>query len=97
MRLKHWQGYGSVDVHVISKTEDQLVIEVKGMHEYGLETNDYYHIETWLIDHVKGYKGRKIKTLNTVDCYEKDLKSNTTIEKCVYTITLKSKNTSPWD
>lgn len=54
MRIKHWQGYGSVTAKKISKTVKHgittLVVEVNGNHEYGLVRDDIYHLKEWLLD-----------------------------------------------
>lgn len=60
MKIKHWQGYGSVDAKVIKKIttvglntgndhyEELINIRVKGNHEYGLETHDKHFVAQWL-------------------------------------------------
>lgn len=60
MKIKHWQGYGSVEAKVIKKTstidckgtddhyEEFINIQVKGNHEYGIETYDKHFIAQWL-------------------------------------------------
>lgn len=50
MKLKHWQGYGSVKAEKIEKTPNSIVIEVTGAHEYGLVRNDLYDAKKWLLD-----------------------------------------------
>ena len=59
MKLKHWQGYGSVEVKKVSKTtfnnnwgekKTKLVLSVKGNHEYGLVRDDIYDVKRWLFD-----------------------------------------------
>jgi len=54
MKIKHFQGYGSVQAKKVSKTivgdKTKLVIEVKGNHEYGLVRNDIYDVKRWLFD-----------------------------------------------
>ena len=37
MKIKHWQGYGSVNMKVLLNTPKKVIIEVYGNHEYGLE------------------------------------------------------------
>lgn len=56
MRIKHWQGYGSVNAQALKKTADTqkgiktITIEVVGNHEYGLDrSNDEYDIYNWLL------------------------------------------------
>lgn len=50
MKLKHWQGYGSVDARLIKKTDREVTIEVTGAHEYGLVRDDLYDAKKWLLD-----------------------------------------------
>ena len=54
MRIKHWQGYGTVTAKKISKTakdgETILVVKVSGNHEWGLVRDDIYDLKWWLID-----------------------------------------------
>ena len=54
MKIKHFQGYGSVQAKKVSKTKvnnkTKLVIEVKGNHEWGLVVNDTYDGKRWLFD-----------------------------------------------
>lgn len=54
MRIKHWQGYGTVTAKKVRKTvrcgETTLVIKVSGNHEWGLVRNDAYDLKRWLID-----------------------------------------------
>lgn len=54
MRIKHWQGYGTVTAKKISKTTKNgittLVVRVNGNHEWGLVRNDIYDLKRWLID-----------------------------------------------
>lgn len=53
MKIKHWQGYGTVEAKKISTTTQgnmtRLHIRVKGNHEYGIERNDRYDVANWLI------------------------------------------------
>ena len=62
MRIKHFQGYGSVQAKKVSKTtigdKTKLVIEVKGNHEWGLVMDDIYDVKRWLFDKFeKNFKG----------------------------------------
>ena len=59
MRVKHFMGYGSVEVKKISKKpiingygekKTKLVLRVKGNHEYGLVRNDIYDVRRWIFD-----------------------------------------------
>lgn len=56
MKIKHWQGYGSVNAKVTKKTADTqlgvktITIEVVGNHEYGLDrSRDKYDVYNWLL------------------------------------------------
>ena len=53
MKIKHFQGYGSVTANKISKTVKDgictLKIHVEGNHEYGLFRDDLYDLSRWLI------------------------------------------------
>ena len=53
MRIKHFQGYGTVNAEKKSKTVKdgmtKLVIKVSGNHEYGLYRDDKYDIANWLV------------------------------------------------
>lgn len=54
MKIKHFQGYGSVQAKKLSKTtignKTKLVVEVKGNHEWGLVRDDVYDAKRWLFD-----------------------------------------------
>lgn len=50
MKIKHWQGYGSVNYYVVKKTSKELIVDVYGDHEWGLQ-NDYSAKE-WLFDRI---------------------------------------------
>lgn len=54
MKIKHFQGYGSVQAKKVSKTtignKTKLVVEVKGNHEWGLVRDDIYDAKRWLFD-----------------------------------------------
>lgn len=54
MKLKHWQGYGSVDVKMlaaypINSFKNKIIIQVKGNHECGIIKRDVYDIWNWLL------------------------------------------------
>ena len=62
MKIKHFQGYGSVQAKKVSKTtignKTKLVVEVKGNHEWGLVRDDIYDVKRWLFDKFeKNFKG----------------------------------------
>lgn len=37
MKIKHWQGYGCLDIVKLSRTKSKLVLQITGNHEYGIE------------------------------------------------------------
>lgn len=53
MKLKHWQGYGTVNAKKLELSaagpNRKLVIEVTGNHEYGLTRDDAYDVYNWLV------------------------------------------------
>jgi hypothetical protein len=54
MRIKHWQGYGSVEAKKLDRTVDEngivtVKIRVTGDHEWGLETKDEHTVKDWLL------------------------------------------------
>ena len=54
MKIKHWQGYGCVEARKVKKSTrngiTNLVVEVVGNHEWGLERRDVYDLKWWLVD-----------------------------------------------
>lgn len=59
MRVKHFVGYGSVDVKKVSKKtftneygeeKTKLVLSVKGNHEWGLVLDDIYDVRRWIFN-----------------------------------------------
>lgn len=68
MKLKHWQGYGSVEVKKKLKTKvtdlwgntkTKLVLQVKGNHEWGLVRDDIYTVRNWIFNRFeKNFNGR---------------------------------------
>jgi len=69
MRVKHFMGYGSVDVKKVSKTpiideygqkKTKLVLRVKGNHEWGLVREYVYDVKRWIFDKFeKNFKGNE--------------------------------------
>lgn len=53
MKIKHWQGYGTVDAKKVHRSVRggtvELVIKVTGDHEWGLIRDDEYDLKNWLI------------------------------------------------
>lgn len=59
MRVKHFAGYGSVEVTKKSKTKvtdicgntkNKLVLQVKGNHEWGNVRDDIYDVRRWIFN-----------------------------------------------
>ena len=59
MRVKHFAGYGSVDVKKVLKKritdkwgdeKTMLVLRVKGNHEWGLVRRDIYDVRKWIFN-----------------------------------------------
>ena len=77
MRLKHFAGYGSVNVTKKSKvkftngygeTKNKLVLEVKGNHEWGLVRDDIYDVRNWIFNRFeKDFKGGDWDIEMTID------------------------------
>ena len=67
MRVKHFAGYGSVEVKKVSKkpitngygeNKTEMVLCVKGNHECGLVRDDAYDVKRWIFDKFeKNFKG----------------------------------------
>lgn len=52
MKIKHWQGYGTVNAHRITKDHSvRLHIYVIGNHEWGIVNEDEYDLWSWLVRH----------------------------------------------
>lgn len=93
MKVKHYQGYGCVDMKKISqKTKNGIktvVIRVSGNHEWGLERDDTYDIHWWICKRLakdcKDYSD--IINMDIDDRYEKINGLDT--EVCDYTISYK--------
>ena len=76
MRIKHFAGYGSVEVKKVSKksitngygeNKTMLVLRVKGDHEWGLVRNDIFDVKTWLFDKFeKNFKGDEYDIYMTI-------------------------------
>ena len=98
MRIKHWQGYGSVNAKVKEKdstyslqgmTNRCVVIEVRGNHEYGLEVyKDNYTVAKWL-GKVGGFTPEELVSYTSFSYYERDNAKGLDEECCNYTINLK--------
>ena len=96
MKIKHWQGYGSVNAKVVKKTASTskgvktITIEVVGNHEYGLNrSRDKYDIYNWLLKRFdKNVEDDRdiIKIEYTEDSIRID---NCDVDRGVYVITYK--------
>lgn len=49
MRIKHWQGYGTVSARKINDSSCTLHIRVEGNHEWGIVRNDDFDLYHWLV------------------------------------------------
>lgn len=49
MKIKHWQGYGTVSAQKIPDKNCTLHIRVTGNHEWGLLRRDAYDLYRWLV------------------------------------------------
>ena len=49
MKIKHWQGYGTVEAKKMPANGATLHIRVSGNHEWGLRRDDEYDLFNWLI------------------------------------------------
>lgn len=92
MKIKHWQGYGVLNAKVLKKgfvynpmvKSNYIVIEVKGNHEYGLDTYDRYFIFNWLLKKFdKNVRSvSQIKSVELEESWDNQAKE----EVCVYKI-----------
>lgn len=100
MKLKHWQGYGSVEAKVIKRTALHLAynlfasrsieIRVKGDHEYGLMNYDKYDIARWLGRKSLGnFTMDEIAHIEIIDAREYDNEKHQYIDAVIYKILLK--------
>ena len=49
MKIKHWQGYGTVSATRIKDKSCTLHVRVVGNHEWGLVRRDTYDLFNWLV------------------------------------------------
>ena len=89
MRIKHWQGYGCVNAKKLRKDSETLVVEVSGMHEYGLTRNDAYDVFNWLVKRFD--KSRKdYREIRDIDIDEdSETVNGLPFWRCVYTISFR--------
>lgn len=94
MRVKHFMGYGSVEVKKVSKkpiingygeNKTKMVLQVKGNHEWGLVRNDIYDVKRWIFDKFeKNFKGSDYDIAMSVkDDYIKE--NGLDVEVAIYT------------
>lgn len=53
MKIKHWQGYGTVNAERIPDKGCDLHVRVSGNHEWGVERRDDYDAYNWLYKRFK--------------------------------------------
>ncbi|MBR2300635.1 MAG: hypothetical protein IKA41_01610 [Bacteroidaceae bacterium] len=92
MKIKHWQGYDSVEAKKLKATNNKalgtktVVIEVRGNHEWGLERYDMYDVHRWLRRFFKDCESfADIKEMRVCGKYEKTSNGDF-IEVCEYII-----------
>lgn len=49
MKIKHWQGYGTVSAQKIKDKNCTLHVRVVGNHEWGLRRDDLFDLYNWLV------------------------------------------------
>lgn len=84
MKIKHWQGYGTLNAKRLSSPANTLVVEVWGDHEWGIEHHDMYDVFNWLV--LKFEPKRKLEEF-------KELKTKSFVlnkeDHCIYTMRFK--------
>ena len=94
MKVKHFAGYGSVEVKKQSKTnftneygekKTKLVLLVKGNHEWGLVRDDIYDVRRWIFNKFeKNFKGNEYQIdMNVENDYIKE--NGIDVEVATYT------------
>ena len=100
MRIKHYQGYGSVNARVIKKgfsygprgkTDRSVTIEVSGNHEYGIivDSYDHYRLAQWL-GKLGGFKEEDIESFDTKSFSQRNEEKGIDEDHCIYTVRLKN-------
>ena len=98
MKIKHWQGYGTVKARKIGDLptgngrERMLRIRVSGNHECGLVSKSIYDVHRWLLkggDRFVSPKGAipsydNIRSVEIDDLYDMDENEDVAIYKIVY-------------
>ena len=91
MKLKHWQGYGTINAKVLSKKQDTVVIEVWGNHECGLRREgDKYGVEKWL-GGIGRFGDRRVQAYEMNDFCAHRTAAGIEEDHCIYTIHLVGK------
>ena len=49
MKIKHWQGYGTVSARKVPDKTCTLHVQVVGNHEWGIDRRDPYTLHNWLV------------------------------------------------
>ncbi|MCM1295870.1 MAG: hypothetical protein NC311_10040 [Muribaculaceae bacterium] len=92
-RIKHWQGYGSVDAKKLADypaghAKHKTIIKITGNHEYGISRQDPYDVHRWLgkkfFPDCADY--RRIESLNVIEGSEK-APDGTDTDTAIYEIT----------
>ncbi len=91
MKIKHWQGYGTVEAKRLRTTNNRafgtktVVIEVRGNHEWGLERFDTYDVLRWLGRFLRDCESyTDIRDMKVKSRYEKT--ENGYVDVCDYII-----------
>lgn len=90
-KLKHWQGYGSVDAKKLAEyptgnMKKKTVIQVTGLHEYGIVRQDPYDVHRWLGKYIPDCSGyNRISDLTVHESTVKD-KDGQDVDCAVYEI-----------
>jgi hypothetical protein len=75
MKIKHWQGYGSVIATSVKDNSCDLHVRVVGNHEWGIECRDSYTAFKWLVKRFKrniGNDDRIIKAMRMEGGYDRN-------------------------
>jgi hypothetical protein len=86
MKIKHWQGYGSVSAVRIHSTSTEVSIRVSGLHECGLNIGpfDKYRLVEWL-GKVGKFTHNQVDSYTVTDSWD----SQSKLDICIYRIKLK--------
>jgi len=86
MKRKHWQGYGTVNIKVLKREDNHIVIKVSGNHECGLSFPFYdpYRLTQWM-GKLGSFKEEEVESYVT----REQLVFG--IDECIYDIKLRRK------